>query len=330
MRGRLCFSKKIFITSSILTSITLLIFLYTLANTTLLSKKNSTTTQAVYGGTTAAQNAYPYFVKLRTTKSTCSGVLIHHSYILTAAHCVDFITKDPNGGHVFALFGVNTYSDEYKGHYASTIVHTNERPTIFIHDKYMNKPIHQYDEHDIALIRLPSSLFAIPVPSLPDSSQLITSLSFKLIGIGTASIVGQNASKTLQEGSLRVVSYDEKSLTFNAESVSNTVQTGCPGDSGGPAIATINLVPTVIGITSGGYCNIGKKTVFASVPSYRSWITNIIGSQPPYQNTIGLNSIYPTQYPLSPICVTKSFNDCWLYIGMCQWNKNKSICEVVQ
>lgn len=318
-----------FFIGSTLAGITFFILLYTVANVSLLSHKNVTDSRAVFGGTQAGKNAYPYFVKLRTSRGSCGGTLIHHSYILTSAHCVNFITESSNGGHIFVLFGVNNYNSSFEGHHAAVIHHTKEKPTIFIHEKYEDKPINQYDTNDIALINTGLFLYTIPVPDLPQSTFTLLQQTFSMIGVGTKSITSGTSSQTLDEASLKVTSVDPTTHMFKAESITNKNQSGCPGDSGGPAIATINGIPTIIGVIAGGYCNLHKSTTFVSVPAYRSWITGIIGSNPPYINTISANTIYPTQHPLSPVCATRVKNECGLYSGMCVWNTKYAICETV-
>lgn len=329
MRGRLCFSKKIFFIFSILTGVTAITIILTFASSTLLSRSNATSSYAIYGGSVAAMNAYPYYVKIRTSRGTCGGTLIHHSFILTSAHCVHFITQSDEGGHLFVLFGVNAYSGDFNGQHAEVIFHSKDHPKIFIHEKYEDKPVHQYDENDIALINTELFLYAIPVPALPEATLDVTSMLFAMAGVGTKSITSNTPSKTLDEAQMKVTSIDTKKNLFKAESTTSKTQSGCAGDSGGPAVATIKGVPTLIGVIAGGYCNLSKTTAYVSVPAYRTWITGIIGSEPPYINTITASSVYPTQHPLSPICKTRSRDECGLYAGMCVWNSSKSICDVV-
>jgi len=331
MRGRLCFSKKTFFLFSILAGVTSLIILYTFANSTLLTKKNTSFSHAIYGGTVAATNAYPYFVKLRTSRGTCGGTLIHHSYILTAAHCVEFITKNKDGGSLFALIGVNSYSGDFYGQYPVIIRHTSSSPSITIHPKYVEKTALEYNENDIALINTRFALYPVPVPVIPSASQSLTSLPITIVGVGAKTITSYTASKTLQDATLKVSSVDSTQFTFKAKSDNSSRKAGCPGDSGGPALSFTGSVPTVVGIIIGGWCNLADESTFVSVLSYRSWITGIIGSQPPYPNTIFSTSVFPTQAPLAPVCATKTnAGDCNEYIDMCYWNSKNNKCDVVK
>ncbi len=109
----------------------------------------------------------------------------------------------------------------FEGHHTAVICHTKEKPTIFIHEKYEDKPINQYDTFYIALINSGLFLYTLPVPDLPHSAFTLLQQTFSMIGVGTKSITSGTSSQTLDEASLKVTSVVPTTDMFKAESITN-------------------------------------------------------------------------------------------------------------
>lgn len=102
----------------------------------------------------AKRNQFPYIVriysleKVRSTMTVCTGIIISHNLVLTAAHCLDIayeiiiVHGDPDHDNIVTNFGKCIHSDRHFCYYAKNFV---------LHPQYEFYGLEQYD---VAIIRL--------------------------------------------------------------------------------------------------------------------------------------------------------------------------------
>jgi secreted trypsin-like serine protease len=205
---------------------------------------------------------------VKDTSDSCTGVLIHPQYVLTAAHCVQ------GASDIDILLGTTNIQNMPK-------FYTNTS-RIIIHELYSNTT---YD-HDIALVQL--------YTSLPQDTLRIKSPSPKALNntFSTLFVLGWG-SKSEFSGVLspkNVTLVDNTGCTSYYESVEVdgeskfcvVGQNGpCHGDSGGPVFNPRDLNSFLVGIVSAGHtnCSEATPTVCTKVAYYTEWILNQMSCQ---------------------------------------------------
>ncbi|KAJ0178858.1 hypothetical protein K1T71_005633 [Dendrolimus kikuchii] len=204
---------------------------------------------------------------------TCGAVIISHTAVLTAAHCVDSYVSEPSSlrvavGMSSLLFGGKTY----------------DVAKVIIHSTYSSMTL----VDDIALLgttkimsfstNINSVAIASATHSLPVGTEALVS------GFGTTSYEGSTSSTLLaakvyiidqavcSRAYVRIASIYSGMVCANA---SNPYRDACQGDSGGPLVADGILV----GIVSWGErcADPLYPGVYTRVSEYNSWIlTNLI------------------------------------------------------
>lgn len=188
----------------------------------------------------------------------CTSTLIAPKVLLTAAHCVDpAVTGE--GLEFFALTGPNLTDS------------SNPSPKIKVVATHWDPEFSQSDlmgGHDIAVAILETAHTATPVPwnkaPLPSS---LTGTKIRVVGYGLNDGFGQTGAGVKRQSQIKLNSFDDKFVVTGG--FGGTI---CSGDSGGPVLAKINGVETVIGVNSFGMIFCIAAANSTRVDTYADWI----------------------------------------------------------
>ncbi|KAL2078679.1 hypothetical protein ACEWY4_026364 [Coilia grayii] len=260
----------------------------------------------IVGGHDATVGAWPWQVSLQEpheeTKELyhfCGGSLITKDWVLSAAHCFDQSTILEN--LVVVLGRQNLTGNDTNG----------VSKTVMFITKHRN-----YDpgtsDNDIALLRLLSSVtfsdYIQPVCLAASNSTLDSGTKTWVTGWSNISngVVPQYSNRT-SDAPVPVVSNSdcEKAYSTKHHSItSNMICAGllgqggkdaCSGDSGGPMVLLQDSVWVQVGIVSFGV-GCGDKHipgVYARIPSYQRWISQITSSQPGFVTVRNTSAVGP-------------------------------------
>jgi V8-like Glu-specific endopeptidase len=170
----------------------------------------------------------------QTSGSLCTATFITQRTLLTAAHCVDPDVVGPN--NVFdIIFGASINA---AGATSMRAASTRFDPAFDINQLQ--------NGHDVALVILPQPVTTITPLPFNTNHTLDTRRPVTLVGFGV------NSHDNSGAGVKRAVQTSIVGINDLLVQIGSSNQQTCHGDSGGPALQTINGKPTIIGLTSFG------------------------------------------------------------------------------
>ena len=188
----------------------------------------------IIGGTT--DNGDPAIVALfahlpnETSGYLCTGTIVTATKILTAAHCVDPDVIGPGYIHEVMLgspFGAG----------GTLAVSATAFDSAFDVNNLQNG-------HDVAVVTLAAATAITPIPF--NTGALGSGTGVRIVGYGTNNHTGGGA------GTKRTANTSIVGTSSTLLHIGQTSRQTCHGDSGGPALKTINGVETIVGLTSYG------------------------------------------------------------------------------
>ena len=215
-------------------------------------------------GTLAFPGKWPWMCNINSPKkSFCGGSLIAKQWILTAAHCQDFV------GSIVNLGQFNRSSEE-------DFIQTRRVVKSIVHEKYSKLSY----ENDICLLKLDSPVeytrFVKPV-CIADIEYNLNDIPLTVLGWG---ITEEGVSS---QPLMETITYSLKKLCFykinsDAQICCGNLQTNsgaCFGDSGGPLMMPVDGGKFIqIGIVSygGTDCTVENQSIFTKISFYFNWI----------------------------------------------------------
>ncbi|XP_017481758.1 PREDICTED: serine proteases 1/2-like [Rhagoletis zephyria] len=231
----------------------------------------------ITNGIRASAGQFPYQTGLSLTRSTgtywCGGSLIGSTWVLTAAHCTNGVTR------VKVYLGGTVRT-------SAKVSYTVTSSSIHQHTGYNENTL----ANDISLIKIPavsytSEISAIKLPSISSSYSNYVGSYAIASGWGRTSD-SSSTSSYLNYGRLPVIANSVCSSTYGSKVVTgNTICVAtpggvstCQGDSGGPlALESNNVLVGVTSFVSSKGCASGAPAGFVRVTSYLDWIKGKTG-----------------------------------------------------
>jgi secreted trypsin-like serine protease len=234
----------------------------------------------IVGGQEARPYEFPWQVSVQSTGGShyCGGSIINEQWIVTAAHCMV--------GEIPA--GVEVVVGEHDRTAISAVRQTHRATAIFIHENYSSRT----SENDIALIKTGTVItFSANIQPIcaPDPANDYVYYKSQCSGWGSVNSGGVCCPAVLRYVTLNVTTNAfcdavYTTYTIYPDMICATDNTGmnerdsCQGDSGGPlSVKSAGGIFSLIGIVSWGIgCASGYPGVYARVPYFTAWVTNII------------------------------------------------------
>ena len=187
----------------------------------------------------------------------CSGTLVSPTVVLTAAHCVSSQVVGPNVS--FSVFVGQDWNKPSGDSWTDV------------------KEVHwdaQFDinnlgaGHDIAVAILAKALSIAPVPiNRTPLDRTLVGKATRVVGFGATE--GKNRTGVGVKRTVTTKLDDYSALLVH---VGDSAHQSCEGDSGGPALMTLNGVETLVGITSYGQAGCVEGGYHTRVDAYTSFL----------------------------------------------------------
>lgn len=233
------------------------------------------------GGRVIKKGSSPWQVMLLNARSEfkCGGVLIHHFWVVTAAHCVH------EGGRFRIKLGEHNRSMD------EGTEDTIQVKTVYVHPNFNRQTL----DNDIALLNLEEVVIfsnyiipvCLPTKQMAESMLLITEKMVLVTGWGA---LDQNDHtihpSTLLYIHIKLASHKNCSEMLPGKITDNMICAGlpgtrrdaCAGDSGGPMVTVHNGTWFLIGLVSWGE-GCGKHQrfgVYTNVVRYLEWMDSFL------------------------------------------------------
>lgn len=198
----------------------------------------------------------------------CTGSLIDDQVLLTAAHCV---ADDLNASHYEIAGGTDPFGIE--GGFASWVVGAY---SVHAHPQYDDQQL----VHDIGIIVLDEAPPVNPMSwqSVVDHDVYAVGTPFTAVGYGITS--GDGGAGGDDSGIKRKVDMTIDERYADAFVYGTTTKNTCSGDSGGPALVTIDSKLTVIGVVSYGDQDCAQYGVDMRTDDNADFISSFAGAGP--------------------------------------------------
>lgn len=177
-------------------------------------------------------------IRMYSEKSigVCTGTLIRHDIVLTAAHCV----VSPENYIGYRIVFSNSLKDVPEHRYRNVVkalVHKNFKDGL------------NSNSYDIALLQFAGTLPEGYAPSPLMNSQIALKKDAKIsvVGFGVSSIFKETGAGVLRHTEVKVANPSATETEFR---INQWIRGVCMGDSGGPAFMNVLGVDYIVGITN--------------------------------------------------------------------------------
>lgn len=255
-------------------------------------------THLIMGGEKIARGTWPWLVAIFRkavggVAFLCTGILITHRIVLTAAHCFKLYDKDTarKSDELLLAFGRHNLRD-----WTEENVILSDADSIHIHPDYMQSEMEIIDA-DIAVIRTTKHIaynaFVRPICLWPSTSSFVQNIediidkTGTLVGWGQPRLVtGPNVPRKLEMSIVPTFKcYQQRTheiRTFCGRS-RNSDEGACNGDSGTGLALWQNGAWFLRGILSAAVgdpilnrCEVNRPIIFTDITRFRQWINTFI------------------------------------------------------